>query len=341
MIAIPAARCMLPLVGFENVKPGDVPLAYLGKLEVTNAEYRKFVEDGGYRRRDLWKSRSWAASLRTGDGALSRSHRPARPLDLERRRLSRGQADFPVTGVSWYEAVAYANWAGKSLPTIYHWSRAATTGRRPTSCREATLARGPARRDERRRLGLRPPRHGRQRQGVGLERAERKPLHPRRRLRRTAVHVQRPRRAATFRAPRQLRSALRNTRSPCPGAPRKIEQPMRDYTRSAPRAKKLPPLRRLYGYDKTPLDARTESVAEPTLAHGAGSASRRLIAARGWRRSSSRRRTSPAMADGDLFPGSNALHVRSSNDPTAIYLHAYSFLIKSGARCSIPSTRAL
>jgi formylglycine-generating enzyme required for sulfatase activity len=33
--------------------------------------------------------------------------------------------DFPVTGISWYEAAAYAEFAGKSLPTIYHWNRAA------------------------------------------------------------------------------------------------------------------------------------------------------------------------------------------------------------------------
>jgi formylglycine-generating enzyme required for sulfatase activity len=36
-----------------------------------------------------------------------------------------GQEDYPVAGVSWYEAAAYARWAGKSLPTLYHWSRAA------------------------------------------------------------------------------------------------------------------------------------------------------------------------------------------------------------------------
>ena len=38
---------------------------------------------------------------------------------------SAGQDDYPVAGVSWYEAAAYARWAGKSLPTLYHWSRAA------------------------------------------------------------------------------------------------------------------------------------------------------------------------------------------------------------------------
>jgi dienelactone hydrolase len=40
-----------------------------------------------------------------------------------------GQADLPVGGVSWYEAAAYAAFAGKSLPTMYHWYRAAALGR--------------------------------------------------------------------------------------------------------------------------------------------------------------------------------------------------------------------
>src|SRR5262249_5404204 len=39
----------------------------------------------------------------------------------------RGQDDYPVSGVSWYEAAAYAEFAGKSLPTVYHWVRAAGT----------------------------------------------------------------------------------------------------------------------------------------------------------------------------------------------------------------------
>ncbi len=36
-----------------------------------------------------------------------------------------GQDDFPVSGVSWYEAAAYAEFVGKALPTLYHWDRAA------------------------------------------------------------------------------------------------------------------------------------------------------------------------------------------------------------------------
>jgi cephalosporin-C deacetylase-like acetyl esterase len=38
-----------------------------------------------------------------------------------------GQADYPVSGISWYEAAAYAEFAGKALPTIWHWSKAAGT----------------------------------------------------------------------------------------------------------------------------------------------------------------------------------------------------------------------
>ena len=59
------------------------------------------------------------------DGRGPRRGRPERILD--------GQADFPVGGVSWYEAAAYAAFAGKSLPTIYHWYRAAGSGASLTS----------------------------------------------------------------------------------------------------------------------------------------------------------------------------------------------------------------
>jgi cephalosporin-C deacetylase-like acetyl esterase len=47
------------------------------------------------------------------------------PKDWVAGEYPKGHDDYPVTGISWYEAAAYAEFAGKSLPTIYHWNRAA------------------------------------------------------------------------------------------------------------------------------------------------------------------------------------------------------------------------
>ena len=47
------------------------------------------------------------------------------PSTWELSTYAEGQADYPVTGVNWYEAAAYAEFVGKSLPTVYHWDEAA------------------------------------------------------------------------------------------------------------------------------------------------------------------------------------------------------------------------
>jgi hypothetical protein len=53
-----------------------------------------------------------------------RTSRPG-PALWEAGDFADGEGDVPVTGISWYEAAAYAEFAGKSLPTIFHWTRAA------------------------------------------------------------------------------------------------------------------------------------------------------------------------------------------------------------------------
>src|SRR5262249_381584 len=50
------------------------------------------------------------------------------PSTWELGSYPEGQADFPASGVSWYEAAAYCESVGKSLPTIYHWYKAAGLG---------------------------------------------------------------------------------------------------------------------------------------------------------------------------------------------------------------------
>jgi dienelactone hydrolase len=101
----------------------------IDKYEVSNRKYKTFVDQGGYERVEYWKYRcavdgkeiAWAdlmAKFRDATG------RPG-PSTWEAGDYPDGEADHPVTGISWYEAAAYAEFVDKDLPTIHHW-RAAT-----------------------------------------------------------------------------------------------------------------------------------------------------------------------------------------------------------------------
>ncbi len=109
----------------------DIRLAdfLMDRYEVTNREFKRFVDDGGYRRKELWehpfqlngKTLDWAQAM---SRMLDRTGRPG-PSTWEAGDYPAGQDDYPVGGVSWYEAAAYAKYAGKSLPSVVHWNRAA------------------------------------------------------------------------------------------------------------------------------------------------------------------------------------------------------------------------
>jgi dienelactone hydrolase len=108
---------------------GTVPLTdfWIDKFEVTNREFTQFVAAGGYRDAKYWKEpfHDGAAVLSFAD-AIARfrdsTGRPG-PASWQLGSFLDGQGDFPVGGISWFEAAAYAEFAGKRLPTIYHWYR--------------------------------------------------------------------------------------------------------------------------------------------------------------------------------------------------------------------------
>ena len=112
---------------YDNERPRhevDVGAFEIDRTPVTNGAYLRFVEDGGYERRELWSEQgwSWRESERverplywTGDGRV-RAFERVEPLD----------ADLPVMHVSWYEADAFARWRGMRLPTESEWEKAAT-----------------------------------------------------------------------------------------------------------------------------------------------------------------------------------------------------------------------
>jgi dienelactone hydrolase/predicted Ser/Thr protein kinase len=100
----------------------------IDRHEVTNEKYKKFVEVGGYQKRELWKQ-PFVRDGRTisWDEAVALFHdatgRPG-PATWEAGDYPKGRERYPVAGVSWYEAAAFAEFVGKSLPTAYHWTLA-------------------------------------------------------------------------------------------------------------------------------------------------------------------------------------------------------------------------
>jgi len=120
MVRIPAG-ISIPF----NINPVELDDFFLDKYEVTNKQFKEFLENGGYRKQKYWKQEfnkdghvlSWEEALAEFRDATGRPG----PSTWELGDYPEGEDDHPVTGISWYEATAYAEFAGKSLPTIFHW----------------------------------------------------------------------------------------------------------------------------------------------------------------------------------------------------------------------------
>jgi iron(II)-dependent oxidoreductase len=92
---------------------------YLDRYPVTNSQYAHFVASGGYEQMQIWDPEIWAALL---DFVDTTGH-PG-PKHWKNGRYPRGEENHPVTGICWYEAVAYARWIGKRLPSDAEWVKA-------------------------------------------------------------------------------------------------------------------------------------------------------------------------------------------------------------------------
>ncbi len=115
----------------DPIRWEQVDRFYLDRWTVTNQEYLAFVQDGGYEDTALWNPEiaSLVPDFVDSTGAPG-------PRFWKNGRFLPGEEELPVVGVSWYEALAYARWAGKTLPTAAQWELAAA---RPVAVGAATL----------------------------------------------------------------------------------------------------------------------------------------------------------------------------------------------------------
>ncbi len=94
---------------------------YLDRYQVTNAQMYQFVRHGGYEQMAIWDAEVLPAVL----DFVDRTGHPG-PRFWRNGRYPRGEDHYPVVGVCWYEAAAYARWVGKRLPTDAEWVKAAS-----------------------------------------------------------------------------------------------------------------------------------------------------------------------------------------------------------------------
>ena len=98
----------------ERDEQGETEAFAIDRFPLTNGQFRHFMEAGGYRECRYWSDDGWKwkeSGQISGPGYINH--------ELFGRR------SFSVVDISWYEAEAYANWAGKRLPTEQEWERAA------------------------------------------------------------------------------------------------------------------------------------------------------------------------------------------------------------------------
>ncbi len=105
------------------------PAYLIDEYETTNRQFKEFVASGGYESQEFWqepfiqdgRTLSWSQAM---EMFRDRTGQPG-PATWREGTYPQNEGDYPVGGISWYEAAAYARFRDKDLPTIFHWLLAA------------------------------------------------------------------------------------------------------------------------------------------------------------------------------------------------------------------------
>jgi formylglycine-generating enzyme required for sulfatase activity/cephalosporin-C deacetylase-like acetyl esterase len=334
------------IAGFDDLPPIQLGDYWMDRYEVTNKQFKQFLDQGGYRKQEYWKQEfrkdgraiSWSEAMTLFRDTTGRPG-PARWVQGE---YPRGQEDFPVTGVSWFEAAAYAEFSGKLLPTIYHWTIAASPGDSPSIIPASNFdGHGPARVGSYRGMSWSGvyDMAGNAKEWCWNEAtpgkryimggASDEPAY----MFNDADARSPFERSANF----GFRTVKYDSTGPVTQAADPITLQARDFTRETPVSDPLfHAYKSLFSYDKTPLHAAVES-AEQTddwkrekITFAAAYGNERIIAYLFLPI-----KASPPFQTVVYFPGADAIHSRSST--IAPQLEMYDFIVKSGRAVLFPT----
>ena len=120
----------IPALTGAGVDPVYLHPFYIDKFEVTNKDFKVFMDAGGYSNSQYWVEMDFikdgvSLSFEQAQEIMIDSTGITGPAGWEVGTYLQGTENKPVTGISWYEALAYARYKGNILPPMYHWAKAA------------------------------------------------------------------------------------------------------------------------------------------------------------------------------------------------------------------------
>ena len=128
MVPVPGGRYELTSPAAPRRMSTELDRFFIDRYEVTNRAYAQFVSQGGYHREEFWVSVPGDVRARLVDRTGLDG-----PRDWVNQGFPSERGRHPVAGVTWYEARAFCEWAGKRLPTVFEWEKTARDGRNSRS----------------------------------------------------------------------------------------------------------------------------------------------------------------------------------------------------------------